>query len=244
MKKYKVHQLICSVLSLLLLIVPSLAFADTIISNGGNTYVGKITSMSESSVEIETTDGKFQFKRSDLKEINTDQNEKANSNVETKEQFNKLSEHSDNVENTLTTDIDPSLCMDIQIEKIPVSSKRFIKEFEGYSISVTNKCSTPLNLLKADIVKGLSGSQAQQMVKGDLFGSYFWWGLIGAAVTNSRNAKAEKEAIKFTSQLLTGILNVGDTIQTNTITSIGQKPEIKLLLMELKTKELYSVNKI
>lgn len=57
------------------------AYADTIITNSGNTYNGKITSLTTDSLEIKTSDGNFQFNKDKIKEIKFHDDSISNTNT-------------------------------------------------------------------------------------------------------------------------------------------------------------------
>lgn len=68
-------KIIASILTILFFAHQTVAFADVVVSNSGNTYVGTIKSMSDKAVEIETKDGSFQFLKSEVKQIKVGENE-------------------------------------------------------------------------------------------------------------------------------------------------------------------------
>jgi hypothetical protein len=87
-------KLIASILILFFLVGQNVTLADVVVTDSGNTYTGKITSITPDNIEIETNDGKFILSKSKLKEMkfSTENNNDESTKVPTTEVKNKPAE--------------------------------------------------------------------------------------------------------------------------------------------------------
>ncbi|MGD9581665.1 MAG: hypothetical protein AB7V50_09855 [Vampirovibrionia bacterium] len=134
-------------------------------------------------------------------------------------------------------------CLDVSFEKYPLKSSRLKGNFDGYTCNITSRCKDNIRILTAEIPNGFSGSEAFKSTQGDARLSYYIWGGVGYLITKGRNNSASKESTLFKNKLRKGIITTGNVITTRTLIQKSEEPEINLIISDINSKQIYSINK-
>lgn len=152
--------------------------------------------------------------------------------------------------------------LDIKIEPTILNSK-LKKEFSGFEYTITNNLKNKINIVNAQILNGQDGNIAYKSVEGDgaigvtwaiagpvgLFTLGIGWiaGIIATPIVwivqNKSNNKAKTECTAYTNIVPVGYVGSGESITVKTLVPIGSKPQLKLNILDEKTKEMNSVIK-
>lgn len=152
--------------------------------------------------------------------------------------------------------------LDLQLTPVILNS-RLKKDFAGYKYVITNNSPKSINILNAQIINGEDGSTAY--IKSEAEGGIgVTWAIAGPvglvtlglgwvvgiiatpivwAVQNSKNKKTRRESIAYTNMVPLGILNSTESLVIKTLVPIGAKPQLKLTIMDDKTKDLHTFTK-
>ena len=155
---------------------------------------------------------------------------------------------------------------DIEVtrENVVLNSK-LKKKFVGYNYTIVNNTGKKINIVNAQIIKGNSGDLAYNEVEQGAGSSIgIVWAVAGPAglftlgigwlagivatpiawlVTNSSDKKAQRESVVYDNTVPIGYLNHTETLEVKTLVHKGATPQLKLTVMDIKTKELQTILK-
>lgn len=147
--------------------------------------------------------------------------------------------------------------------QVPLSTQ-LKKYYTGHEYVIENKSNSTINVVNAQIVNGYDGNIAFTTTMNNepsamartwiiagpigLFTLGIGWvlGLLATpvvAIVSSKNKKkTQTESIPYSNMVALGELNTGDSTTVSTLVPIGSKPQLKLTIQDVKTKQLHSVN--
>lgn len=151
----------------------------------------------------------------------------------------------------------------ITATQVPLSTQ-LKKYYTGHEYVIENKPNETINIVSAQIVNGYDGNIAYTttmnnepsamartwIVAGPVglftFGAGWVLGLVATpivAIVSSKNKKKTQiESIPYSNMVVLGEFNSGDSTTVSTLVPIGSKPQLKLTVQDIKTKQLHSVN--
>ena len=143
-------------------------------------------------------------------------------------------------------------------------STQLKKYYNGYEYVIENKSNSRINIVNAQIINGYDGNIAYTTTMNNepsamgrtwiiagpvgLFTLGAGWviGLLATpvvAIVSSKNKKkTQTESIPYSNMVTLGELNSGDSTIVSTLVPIGSKPQLKLTIQDMKTRQLHSVN--
>lgn len=152
--------------------------------------------------------------------------------------------------------------IEITKNQIPLNSK-LKKRYSGYEYIIKNNDKYKINVLNAQILNGNDGNIAFNTVEqgsGGAIGTVwaicgptglFTFGLgwlagvvatpIAWLVANNSDKRANIESVSYTNIVPIGYIGSGEIIHVKTLVPIGSVPQIKISILDEKTKELYQV---
>ncbi len=150
----------------------------------------------------------------------------------------------------------------VKVSNIELSSQ-LKKYYNAYEYKITNISKTKWEIQDINIVNGTNGDIAYKFaVKNEpsalartwivagpvgLFTLGIGWilGVIATPVvlivSNNNKKKVRTESVAYTNSLELGVLNYNETVTLRTLTSLGCVPQLKLIIKNLKTNEIFSV---
>lgn len=165
----------------------------------------------------------------------------------------------------------PSMVLANQYDKLEINRSSYIltsklkKDYSGYEYTITNNTKTKINIVNAQILNGNDGNTAYQTALNNsgsamattwaiagpvgLFTLGIGWiaGLIATpivwVVSKNNDKKMRTESIPYTNTVPIGYLASGDFVTVKSLVPIGSTPQLKLTIMDGKTKELTSITR-
>lgn len=147
--------------------------------------------------------------------------------------------------------------------QVPLSTQ-LKKYYTGNEYVIENKSISTVNIVNAQIVNRHDGNIAFTKTMNNepsaiartwiiagpvgLFTLGIGWavGLLAtpviAIVSTKNKKKTQIESIPYSNMIALGELSLGDSTTVSTLVPIGSKPQLKLTIQDVKTKQLHSVN--
>jgi len=146
-----------------------------------------------------------------------------------------------------------------------ILNSKLKKEYSGYEYSITNNYKNKINIVNARIINGNDGNTAYQTAhnnSGSAMGTT--WAIAGPAglftlglgwivgliatpivwvVSKNNDKDMRTESIPYTNTVPIGYIASGDTITVKSLVPLGSKPQLKLTIMDEKTKELTTLTR-
>jgi len=152
--------------------------------------------------------------------------------------------------------------LNIKKEIIPLTS-RLNQIYRGYIYQINSNYPGELDLIGAQILNGVSGSEgyinvekSSATVIGTTLLSGFGFGFLTLGITflvalgampfiygnnHYENSKAKKEGINFKNQIPFSILKNGESLKFSTLVDQKETPKIKLTFRDINTQKIYSI---
>ena len=162
-----------------------------------------------------------------------------------------------------------SCLADIDTSKIEINTQPIVlnsklkKEYSGYEYTITNYNKEKINIINAQMLNGYDGNYAYNAVSNGAGGPIgVTWAIAGPVglftlgigwvagiiatpivwlVSKSKDKKARKESLPYTNIIPIGYVGVGDSINIKTLVPIGSKAQLKLSIIDEKTKEIHTI---
>ena len=154
--------------------------------------------------------------------------------------------------------------LNITISNIPLTTQ-LNKYYQGYEYTILNqsKNKSRINIVNAQIINGYDGNIAftntmnnepsamarTWIIAGPVglftLGAGWIVGLLAtpivAIISNKNKKKTQAESLAYSNLIQLNELNYGESTQVSTLVPIGSKPQLKLTVQDVKTKELHAV---
>ena len=137
----------------------------------------------------------------------------------------------------------------ITSSSLPLASN-LRKSYEAYRVTIQSDYPNPLHLQSASVNNAQSGAMAYEMVRSNMtpvyctlllgLGGFILIGLSMMIVKNGHNEKTRQESLPYTNQISLIDLTQGQTITTNVLVPLGQKPDSSLNFKDRQTGLLIS----
>ena len=147
--------------------------------------------------------------------------------------------------------------------QVPLSTQ-LKKYYTGHEYIIENKSNSTINIVNAQIINGYDGNIAYTTTMNNepsamartwiiagpvgLFTLGIGWAVgllatpIVAIVSAKNKKKTQIESIPYSNLIALGELNSGDLTTVSTLVPIGCKPQLKLTIQDIKTRQLHAIN--
>ncbi len=161
-------------------------------------------------------------------------------------------------------------CMAVDISPLAITREQqalkseLKKHYSGYEYNITNTGDTRLNIVNAQIQNGTDGNVAYNVVDysagksiGVLWAAMGPLGLftlgiawvVGAVATpivwvcaNHKDKKIRNESLSYDDNVPLGYIEPQENISVLTLIPLGTKPQLKITILDEKTKEYKTIN--